>query len=93
MYYGVFNPEPDSSIKIGQIENFTDDFLRLTAQCVDLTPEYVEYVREGQSARVREHKFPYQDHYDLELAALVAERDSAVLKKYNYQFFQEEKLT
>lgn len=93
MYYGVFKPEPEDSIRIGQTENFADDFLKLTAQVVDLTPEYVHYVKQGDHAeRVRENKFPYQDHYDLELAALVAERDGPLIRKFGYQFNQEEKL-
>ncbi len=92
MYYGVFNPQPADSIEIGQMEHFTDDFLRITAQHVDLTPEYITYVRSGQAARVREDKFPYQDHYDLELASLIAERDGSIINKFGYQFNQEEKL-
>lgn len=91
--YGVFKPQPADSIQIGRVENFTDDFLRLVGQHVELTPEYIEHVREGKAQRVREDKYPYQDHYDFELAALVAQKDGGIINKYGYLFNQEEKLT
>jgi hypothetical protein len=90
--YGIFKPEPADSVKVGKMENFTEDFLRITGQCVDLTPEYIEYVLHGQAERVRKQKFPYQDHYDFELAALVAAKDGGIINKYGYQFSQQEKL-
>ena len=92
MYYGVFNPEPHESIDIGTVENFTDDFLKLTGTHIELSPEYITYVRDNHAERVRENKFPYQDHYDFELAGLVAERDGGIIKRFGYQFNQEEKL-
>lgn len=91
--YGVFNPEPEDSIRIGKIENFTTDFLRLTGECIDIHPDFAQYVMDGHAERVREDKFPYQDHYDFETAALVAKKESGIIKKYEYQFNQEEKLT
>jgi hypothetical protein len=90
--YGIFKPQPADSIAIGKMEKFTTDFLRLVGKHVDLTPEYITYATEGQAERVRKDKFPYQDHYDFELAALVAAKDGGIINKYGYQFNQEEKL-
>lgn len=90
--YGIFNPEPNDSVEIGRVENFTDDFLRLTGNHTELTPEYITYVKQGQAERVRNTKYPYQDHYDFELAALVAKKDGGIINKFGYQFNQEEKL-
>ena len=90
--YGIFKPEPQDSVKIGRMEEFTSEYLRLVGQHIELTPEYIQYVNESQAERVREDKFPYQDHYDLELAALVAKKDGGIINKYGYQFNQEEKL-
>ena len=92
MYYGIFDPEPDDSIEIGQIENFSDDFLRMVGKHVDLSTEYIDYVKEGQSQRVRKDKFPFQDHYDFELAALIAQKDGGIINRFGYQFNEEEKL-
>lgn len=90
--YGVFKPEPNGSVTVGRVEDFTTEYLRMVGSCVDITPEYVKYVQENQAERVRKDKYPYQDHYDFELAALVAHKDGGIINKYGYQFNQEEKL-
>lgn len=91
--YGIFKPQPADSITIGKVENFTSDYLLFVGKHTDMTIEYAEYVQDAEAQRVRKHKYPYQDHYDFELAALIAEKDKGIINKYGYQFNQEEKLS
>lgn len=91
IFYNIFKPEPEDSVEVGQVENLVNDYLRIVGQYVDLTPDYIQQVQKLYPQRVREKKYPYQEHYDLELAMMVLRKDKELIDKYGYMFEQEEK--